>query len=455
ANIRQVTVRPTSAVRKYAAASARRDPVAAGRELAVDSVLEGSVQRSGDRVRVTLQLIRIPEGTPLWSGTFDERFTDIFSVQDSVADQVIEALELTLTARERVRLERRETTDVDAYEAYLRGRFFWNKRTEEGFTRAVEHFTRAIELDPLYAQAYVGLADCYNLFNNYDLAPATETAPKAKAAALKALEIDPESAEAYTSLALVQEVWDFDQIAADRSYRRAIELNPNYSTAHHWYGLFLVQMGRSDDAIAHLHRAKELDPLSNIIGVGLAWAYYFARRYDGAIEIAEKLIAVAPDFWPAHLVLGWACEQTGRVDEARQEFTRAIELSGGNTLPTASLAHLHAVSGDEAAATRMLGEIDARSRRRYVSSFFPAVIYAGLGRREEAFAWLERAHRERAYWLISIHVNPWFDPLRDDPRFHDLERRLGFTAFGRRFPTAPATGSAAGSPPSPIPATRP
>ncbi|MGZ8833496.1 MAG: tetratricopeptide repeat protein, partial [Thermoanaerobaculia bacterium] len=318
---------------------------------------------------------------------------------------------------------------LEAYEAYLRGRFQWNKRTEEGFTKAVVHFTRAIELDPLYARAYAGLADSYNLFNNYDIAPAMETGPKAKAAALKALQIDSELAEAHTALALVTEVYDFDQIGADKSYRRAIELNPNYSTAHHWYGLFLVQMGRSDEAIQHLQRARDLDPLSNIIGVGVAWAHYFARQHERAIEISRTNIEVVPDFWPAHLVLGWSYEQTGKLAEARNEFNRAIELSGRNTLPLASLGHLHAISGNEREALRILDEIEARSRERYVSAYFPATIYAGLGRKAEALAWLDRAERERAYWLISIHVNPWFDSLRTEPRFAKLEQDLGFQAY--------------------------
>ncbi|HMC23349.1 MAG TPA: tetratricopeptide repeat protein, partial [Thermoanaerobaculia bacterium] len=434
ANIREVTVRPTSSVRRYAGSDQPRDLLKAGRELQVDSVLEGTVQRAGERVRVSVQLIRVRDGTPLWTGIFQEKFTDIFAVQDSISEQVAKALALKLTSHERRRMQKRDTENVEAYEAYLKGRFFWNKRTADGFKKAVDHFNHAIELDPLYALAYAGLADCYNLFNNYDLAPATETGPKAKAAALKALEIDPELAEAHTSLALVREVYDFDQIGADESYRKSIELNPNYSTAHHWYGLFLVQMGRTDDAISHLRRAHELDPLSGIINVGVAWAYYFARQHDRAIEVSKQNVDLAPDFWPAHLVLGWAYEQKGRFSEARDEFTRAIELSGRNTLPLASLGHLHAVSGNESEARRILAELNTLSRQRYISPYFPAAIYAGLRKKEDALQWLERAHRERAYWLISIQVNPWFDGLRQEPRFQDLQNRLGFTAYRDRFP---------------------
>ena len=434
ANIREVTVRPTSSVRRYAGSDQPRDLLKAGRELQVDSLLEGTVQRSGERVRVSVQLIRVRDGTPLWTGIFQEKFTDIFAVQDSISEQVAKALALKLTSHERRRMQKRDTENVEAYEAYLKGRFFWNKRTADGFKKAVDHFNHAIELDPLYALAYAGLADCYNLFNNYDLAPATETGPKAKAAALKALEIDPELAEAHTSLALVREVYDFDQIGADESYRKSIELNPNYSTAHHWYGLFLVQMGRTDDAISHLRRAHELDPLSGIINVGVAWAYYFARQHDRAIEVSKQNVDLAPDFWPAHLVLGWAYEQKGRFPEARDEFARAIELSSRNTLPLASLAHLHAVSGNAAKARRILEELSTMSRQRYISPYFPAAIYAGLQKKEDALQWLERAHRERAYWLISIQVNPWFDGLRQEPRFQDLQNRLGFTAYRDRFP---------------------
>jgi DNA-binding winged helix-turn-helix (wHTH) protein/TolB-like protein/Tfp pilus assembly protein PilF len=424
ANIRQITVRPTSAVRRYA--SGDRDLRAVGRELGVDAVLEGSIQQSGDGLRITMQLLDVRSGATVWTGKFDAALPSLFALQDAVSEEVAQALALRLTTEEKRRLARRHTENPEAYQLYLKGRFHWNKRTEEGLKKAVDHFNGAIERDPLYALAYAGLADCYNLFNNYDLYPATQSGPRAKAAALRALELDPDLAEAHTSLALAQEVYDFDQEASERSYRRAIELNPNYSTAHHWYGLYLVQMGRTQPALAELKRAQELDPLSLPINVGVAWAHYFARDNDKAMDYSLRNLELAEDFWPSRLVLGWAYEQKGRHAEAERELTRAMELSEGSTLPLASLGHLYAVTGQREKARDVLTQLDRRGRHRYVSPYFRAAIYAGMGDQERAVTWLEKAYEERAYWLISIKVNPWFDPLRSDPRFQSVQQRIGF-----------------------------
>jgi DNA-binding winged helix-turn-helix (wHTH) protein/TolB-like protein/Flp pilus assembly protein TadD len=424
ANIRQITVRPTSAVRRYA--SGERDLRAIGRELGVDAVLEGSIQQSGDRFRITVQLLDVRSGATVWTGKFDEALPSLFALQDAISEEVAQALALRLTSEEKRRLAQRYTQNPEAYQLYLKGRFHWNKRSEEGLKRAIDHFNGAIEKDPLYALAYAGLADCYNLFNNYDLYPATESGPRAKAAALKALQLDPDLAEAHTALALAQEVYDYDQEASERSYRRAIELNPNYSTAHHWYGLYLVQMGRTQPALSELQRARELDPLSLPINVGVAWAHYFARDNDKAMDHSLRNLELADTFWPSRLVLGWAYEQKGRHAEAEQEFTRALELSEGSTLPLASLGHLYAVTGKREKAREVLAQLDRRARDRYVSAYFRAAIYTGLGDRERALAWLEKAYEERAYWLISIKVNPWFDPLRSEPRFQRVQERIGF-----------------------------
>jgi tetratricopeptide (TPR) repeat protein len=418
-------------VRRYTATE--QDPVKIGRELGVDAVLEGSFQQSGDRFRVTLQLVRVSDGTPFWTEKFDEKFTDIFSVQDSISKRVADALALSLTHDERRQLAKHHTDNPEAFRSYLRGRFYWNKRTEEGLRKGVEHFDRAIEQDPLYALAYAGLADCYNLLNNYDVLPATECIPKARQAAMRALEIDETLAEAHTSLALVKEAYEWDQAGAEREYKRAIELNPNYSTAHHWNGLFLVQMGRPDEGIPEIVRAREIEPTSLIINVGEAWGLYYSRQPDKSIDQSLKTLELDPNFWAAHLVLGWAYESKGRYNQAIDEMEKAIKLSGRNTLAIASLGHLYGEAGRTAEAVGVLNELTARSKQRYVSSYFYAAVNAGLGDKNRAMVWLERAYEERSYWLISIKVNPWFDKLRSEPLFGDLERRIGFAqASGTR-----------------------
>lgn len=418
-NIRQITVRPTSAVIKYAGSN-NRDPLAAGRELGVDSVLEGTIQRAGDRVRVTVQLISVRESKPLWAHSFDERFTDIFTVQDSISAQVAEALTLKLTGEEQKMLAKRYTDNVEAYQSYLRGRYFLNKRNEEGLRKGIGYFTEAIEKEPAYALAYAGLADAYSVLGFYQfgtLAP-EESFQRAKAAALKALELDETLAEAHASLALARMDVDHDEAGAEREYRRAIELNPNYATAHHWYSDFLAMTDRQPEAMTEIKRALELDPLSLVINATLGERLFYARQYREAEGQLRKTLEMDETFGPAHYIMGLTYEQLGMYEESIAELNRARELSGGSPWMVAALGHSLAMAGRRSEAQRVLVELKELAARRHVSPYDIATIYTGLGEKTQAFEWLQKLYKPQASRLLK--ADPRMDSLRQDPRFQEL-----------------------------------
>ena len=418
-NIRQINVRPTSAVIRYAK-SEKPDPLAAGRELGVDSVLEGTIQRAGDRVRVTVQLISVRESKPLWAHSFDERFTDIFTVQDSISAQVAEALTLKLTGEERKLLAKRYTDNVEAYQSYLRGRFFLNKRNEEGLKKGIGHFTEAIEKEPGYALAYAGLADAYSVLGFYQFGtlPPEESFQRAKAAALKALELDETLSEAHASLALAKVDVDHDEAGAEREYRRAIELNPNYATAHHWYSDFLATMDRQTEAMAEIKRALELDPLSLVINATLGERLFYARQYREAALQLRRTLEMDESFGPAHYLLGLTLEQMGMYDEAIAELNRARELSGGSPWMVAALGHTLAMAGRRAEAQKVLLELKQLSTRRHVSPYDIATVYTGLGEKTQAFEWLQKLYKAHTKRLLI--ADPRMDSLRLDPRFQEM-----------------------------------
>jgi TolB-like protein/DNA-binding winged helix-turn-helix (wHTH) protein len=418
-NIRQITVRPTSAVIKYAGRN-NPDPLAAGRELGVDSVLEGTIQRAGDRVRVNVQLISVRESRPLWAAKFDERFTDIFTVQDSISAQVAEALTLKLTGEEQKLLAKRYTDNVEAYQSYLRGRYFLNKRNEEGLRKGIGYFTEAIEKEPAYALAYAGLADAYSVLGFYQfgtLAP-EESFQRAKAAAMKALELDETLAEAHASLALARMDVDHDEAGAEREYRRAIELNPNYATAHHWYSDFLAMMDRQAEAMTEIKRALELDPLSLVINATLGERLFYARQYKEAESQLRKTLEMDESFGPAHYLLGLTYEQLGMYEESIAELNRARELSGGSPWMVAALGHSLAMAGRRAEAQQMLVELKQLATRRHVSPYDIATIYTGLGEKTQAFEWLQKMYKPQTRRLLK--ADPRMDSLRQDPRFQEL-----------------------------------
>jgi TolB-like protein/Flp pilus assembly protein TadD len=415
-NVRQINVRPTSAVLKYAGAPANTP--AAGRELGVDAVLEGTVQRAGERVRVTVQLLDARDGRPLWAQSFDEGLSDIFVVQDVISEQVARAMLARLNGAEQRRLRKHDTDSVEAYQAYLRGRYFWNRRDEEGLRKSVEYFQQAVDEDPTYAAAYAGLADAYNLLVNYHLAgPSSgECDRRARAAVTKALELDETLAEAHTSLASMKFYGERDNAAAEREYLRAIELNPNYATAHHWYSEYLAMTDRPAEAMAEIKRAQELDPLSPIINTTLGERLYFARRYGEAAEQLRRTLEISPDFYHAHYVLGLAYEQQGMYGEAIAEYQRARGLGGSHgALAAGALGHIYAVAGRRREALQVLNELLRLDRD---TPYAVATVYLGLGERRQAIFWLQKVPSEDATWLLRF--DPRLDVLRSEPGLRSL-----------------------------------
>ena len=426
-NIRQIVVRSTSSVRRYVGVSP--DAVSAARELSVDAVLEGSVQRAGERIRVSVQLISVQNASPIWGDRFDEKFTDIFSLEDSISQRIAGALSATLTREEKRRLTKRYTEDPVAYESYLKGRFHWNRRTEGDLKKAIAHFERATEHDPNYALAYSGLADCYTLLGSagYDAETPHEALAKARGAAMKALEIDQDLAEAQTSLGLVRFRMDWDWLGAEVAFRRALELNSGYASALHFLSLLLSALGRADEAIASIKRAREFDPLSLIIGTAVGRVHHFARQYDTAIEECRKTLELDAAFAGAHLDLGLALLQKSMFGEAIGELRQALTLSAGRSIALAVLGYAYALAGDRAAGLQMLDQLHDRARRYDISSLHVAYVHVGLGNVDQAFEWLEKSYQERAGLLVFLKVEPIFDPLRSDPRFAELLRRLQFS----------------------------
>ena len=419
-----LVVRSTGAVQKYVRSDV--DPVAAGHELQVDAVLDGSIQLAAGRLRATVRLLRVSDGATLWADAFDEPLSDIFSLQDSISQHVAEGLTLQLTDAQRTLLTRRDTDDTEAYHLYLKGRFFWNKRTKEGFQRGLAFFRDAVERDPTYARAYAGVADSYIGLTYYQYERPHEAMPRAKAAALKALEIAPSLAEAHVSLAHILGNYDWDWTAAEREWRQAILLDPEYATAHQWYAVhYLTPAGRLEEALAEARRAQQLDPLSPVFNAFVGATLLFARRYDEAIDECRKTIDLYPEFGVGHWYLGRAYLQKGRFPEALAELRDAVRLSGESPLMQGSLAFAYAASGDEAKARGMLAELMWLRAQHYASALDLAMIHAALGERDEAFRWLDEAAAERAFHLVYLKVWPELDVLRPDPRFARMVDRIG------------------------------
>jgi TolB-like protein/Flp pilus assembly protein TadD len=423
-NIKRLVVRPTTSVLKYV--NAEPDPLRTGRELGVDAVLDGRIQRAGERLRITMQLIRVRDGKTLWAETFDEKLTDIFDVQDSISEQVMRSLAVQLTSDEQKLLTKRYTESVEAFQLYIKGRHFWNKRTVESLKRGMEYAQQAIDIDPTYTMAYIGLADTYNLLAGYaGLAP-KETFPKARAAALRAQEIDDTLGEAEASLAFVAYRYEWNWTVAEERFRRSIELKPDYPTAHHWYGEYLAAMGRFPESIAELERAQQLDPLSLPINTDLGQSLYFAGHYACAIEQLQKTLEMGQDFVRAHIILGAAYEQQRLYGEAIAALEQARSISGENQLAVGGLGYTLALAGRRAEALEALDELTRLSAQKYVSSYNLALIHMGLGDHDRTFEWLWKAYESRDVWLVWLRVNPRFEALRADPRFAELVRRIGF-----------------------------
>jgi TolB-like protein/DNA-binding winged helix-turn-helix (wHTH) protein/Flp pilus assembly protein TadD len=395
------------------------------RELDVDGVVEGTVLRSGDQVRITAQLIKASDDKHLWSHSYEGDFRDALAFQNQVARSIAEEIRINVSPREQTELKSVKVVNPQAYESYLKGRFFWNKRTADGLKVAAAYFNEAVDEDPNYAQAYSGLADTYALLGDwqYEAMTPKEALPKAKAAAIKALELNNTLGEAHNSLAFCMDAFDWDFASAEKEFRRAIELNPSYATAHHWYAWHLSLLGRNSEAISEMKKAKELDPLSLIISADLAELLLIAHAYDESIQQSRRTIEMDANFALAHNQLAQAYIQKYMFDEAVAELQKAIKLSGGSPTFTANLARAYAAMGRRNEAIELLDDLRKHSSAGYSRVSEIAAVYVALGDSDRAMTWLEKGFEER--FNPSVLLRPGFDPIRSDPRFQNLLRRIG------------------------------
>jgi TolB-like protein/DNA-binding winged helix-turn-helix (wHTH) protein/Flp pilus assembly protein TadD len=397
------------------------------RELNVDAVVEGTVLRSGDQVRITAQLIEASSDKHLWSQIYEGELRDTLALQNQVASAIAEQIRISLNSQEQAALKNVRIVNPQAYESFLKGRYFWNKRTADGLKVALAYFNQAIDEDPKYAQPYSGLADTYALLGDWQYAAMTakEALPKAKAAAIKALELDSALGEAHNSLAFCLDGFDWDFDSAGKEFRRAVELNPGYATAHHWYAWHLGLLGRYDEAIVEMRKAENLDPLSLIINADLAELLLLAHSYDESIRQSRKTIEMDPNFALAHNQLGQAYLQKRMFDQAIAELQKALQLSQGSPTCMANLARAYAASGKRSEAAKLLNDLKKLSNPTYSHASEIAVIYTALGDKDQAMTWLEKGYEER--FNPGVLIRPGFDPLRSDPRFRDLLRRMGLS----------------------------
>jgi len=384
------------------------------------------VQR-GDNLTISAELVDVCSNQLLWGEQYERKMSELLQTQREIAREIVDKLKLKVSGAEKG-LAKRYTENNEAYQLYLRGRFHWNKRNEEGFQKALQYFQQAIERDPNFALAYSGLADTYNLLGGPEAGgdmPPNEMLPKAKAAALKALEIDETLAEPHVSLAHTKYYYDRDWAGAEREFKRAIELNPNYSVAHHWYAIYLSVIGRQPEALAEIRRAHELDPLSLSINAWVGRILALGGQPDEALEHLHKTLELDPNFVLAHLRLGFVYEEKGMYEDAISEFRLVLKLSGGKSLGIAALARAYALAGKRAEAQKNLAELLQLSQQRYVSPASIAIVYVALGDKDQAFVWLEKANEIRDLNVVRLKYDPRFTSLRSDPRFDDLVRRIG------------------------------
>ena len=400
------------------------DPQTVGHELGVSAVMTGRFIQHGNDLSISAELIDVRDNRLLWGQQYTRKITDILAVQEEIAREISEKLRLRLTIEERTQLAKRYPENAEAYQLYLKGRYYWYKRTRDGYRKAIEHFEQAIGKDPSYALAYTGLADSYSILSPYGIAPPKDTFPKAKAAAIKALELDSNLAEAHNSLAYVKYQFDWDWSGAESEFQRAIELNPNYATAHQWYAIHLAGMGRMNEAIREITRAQELDPLALIANVNAGWIFYHSRQYDRAIEEMRKSLDMDPNFARGHWAISEPLEQQQKYQEAIAELEKARQLDETPTM-LALLGHIYALTGKRNEAQKIIGELREQSKQIYVDPYFLAQIHTALGDRDKAFQNLERAYEGHSSWLVWLKVEPKFDSLRSDPRFANLVHRIG------------------------------
>jgi eukaryotic-like serine/threonine-protein kinase len=394
-----------------------------GRELSVQSVLWGRVTTRGERVAINVELVDARDETQVWGQRYDRGMSDIVTIQQQIAREVSQKLQLKLTREDERRVNQRYTDNAEAYQLYLKGRFYWNKRTEEALKRGIDYFNQAIALDQSFALAYAGLADCYALLVEYSSTPPQELYPKVKAAAQSAIAIDDSLAEAYTSLAAAYE-YEWNWTEAENNYRRAIQLNTNYQTAHHWYAAFLSGRLRHDEALAEIKHALELEPASVIINTALGRTYYCARKYDLAIEQLKRTLDMDQNFPEAHFNLGLSYEGKGLYQDAIRELQKSVELFNDRSY-LVWVARVYAEQGKKAEAQKLISETGRSSKGAGLPPYPVATVYAALGENDQAFQWLERVYSERSYYVVYLNVDPILDSIRRDSRFNDLLKRTG------------------------------
>lgn len=397
-----------------------------GRELNAGSILEGSVRKAGDKIRISVQFIEAENEEPRWSEVYDREISDVFAIQSEIAHKVAEALREHVFGRVPKREKRKATSSPEAYLNYLRGRQFWNKRTEEDLKKSVEFFEAALRLDPDYAQAYTGLADSYAALALLEFMAPNEAYPKAKAAVDKALTLDANLADAHTSLGLIRFQYDWDWAGAEKEFKTALEINPNYAPAHHFFADYLKAMGRFDEALVEIEKARELDPLSLAINIGVGHVLYLSHQYDKAIEEYRRAVELDPSFMATHVWFGRPYLEKGLFTQAIAELETAVRLSGESTLALAMLGHGLASAGRADEALQILEKLKERSKSQYVPSYWIAVIYNGFKDREQTVAWMWKAFEERSSWLVWSNVEPRFDWLRNAPEFAALMQAMKF-----------------------------
>ncbi len=423
-NTGRITVRPTSAIQQYA--GTQLSPQAVGREQGVDAVLDGRIQRDADRVRVTVQLIRVQDGVQLWADTFERKFTDVFALEDALADMAAQSIRLKLTGAETLKFTKRSTENPAAYEAYMKGRYFWNKRTDSGLKKGLDYFQEAIKLDPGFAEAYVGVADSYAMLGLYAVIPPTEAFPAAKDAATRALQMDNSLATAHATLGFINFYYDWNVSVADTEFQRALQENSHYAMAHSWYGESLAAKGEYPEAVLEAQRALQDDPLSMIVSSNAGWTFALAGQYDRSIETLKKAIDVDPTFPRTHFRLAEVYEQRGQYALAIPEFEQAVLLSGGDPYYEGSLGHAYGASGAPDKARGVLRNLRSRPGNQYVPPYAVALVYAGLGENDQAFRWLQKAVEERSTPMVFFRSDPELAGVRSDARFAPLAQLVTF-----------------------------
>jgi TolB-like protein/Flp pilus assembly protein TadD len=419
----KLRVVPRSTVFRFK--NTQADPQEVGRELGVRAVLTGRVMLFGERLMVNVELIDVAHESQLWGEQYNRKFADIFEVQEEISKTISQKLLVKLSGEEQKRITKRHTRVAEAYRHYLRGRSYWNKRTEYFFEKGLEHFSQAIELDPTYALAYAGLADSYILLGVYGMYAPDHVMPKAKAAAVRALQLDESLGEAHISLAYISAFYEWNWKSSEAEFKKAIQLNPEYATAHHWYAFLLAVIGRLSEALLEIKLAQQLEPQTLIITADVGLTYYLWRQYDKAIEECEKTLNIDAAFSEAHMLLGVSYAQQGRFKPAISELSEAVTLSGGNLLMKALLGYALAESGEKDEARKIVDELIAAAPERYSAPYNFALVYAGLGEIDNTLAKLQEAYQHHDICLTMINVDPIFDGVRSDPRFVKLIAAIG------------------------------